>query len=556
MVKFDDLVFDPSIHKAIKNMKYEESTEVQEKVIPLMIEGKNVICKSHTGSGKTLAFGIPAIHRILANRSKGVLILGPTRELVVQVKEELYQLNKYTGLRSYCVYGGHGMMEEIKNLRKGVDILSATPGRLLDHFQRRTIKDKFDTVVLDEADRILDMGFLEDIKRILRHVRPENVHLFSATVDGKVARLIQEYIPEYEQVIIPNEIVGKNIIEKNIDVTKKTKFDKLVEIVQEANNSRVLVFTSTKRFVDLLCDKLVKLNFKADGIHGDKSQKAREIALSKFKKGTKNILVATDVAARGLQIDNVEYVVNYDPARDKDTHKHRIGRTGRMGNTGQAISFISDEPVQQRGRRPQSRSSSRPSRFSNNRSSERSWNRPPNQFSSRPSGGRSSNRSSDREDRGDRSSFSDRPSRGPRRDSDRGDNSRSFDRGSSRGPSRSPGKFSDRGDRSSSNRNFKGPRSNDGDSGRSFDRGPSRGPRRDSRDEAPRNEPFYKDRNKKPGFKPRPSESSDEKPRTKIFRGSKTPKVRGFRNNQKLNRKTMNKKISRAKVRRSSSSKQ
>lgn len=352
MTKFEDLSFHNLLKKSIKDMNYSTITEVQEKTIPLMINGENVICKSHTGSGKTLAFGIPISDRILSNKSQKVLILGPTRELVVQVKDEIGKLNRYSGLRVYNVYGGHGMNEEATALRRGVHILAATPGRLLDHFKRRVINPKqFDTVVLDEADRMLDMGFVEDIKKILDLIQPGRVHLFSATLDGKVATIISKYIPTYEEVIIKEEVIGKNITEKHIEVkSSDEKFGHLKQVLEEAGSSRVLVFVSTKRYADMLTEKLTSLGYSVISIHGDKSQKYRELALEDFKAGRMQILIATDVAARGLQIDNVEYVVNYDQARDADTHKHRIGRTGRMGKTGVAVTFVSDEDNKPQGR--------------------------------------------------------------------------------------------------------------------------------------------------------------------------------------------------------------
>jgi len=412
-MKFSDLIFNESIKRSLSELKYATATPVQEQTIPLMITGHNVICKSHTGSGKTLAFGIPLSDRLLTRKSGGVLILGPTRELVVQVKEEIGKLNRHTGLRVYSVYGGHGIGDEIGALKRGVNILAATPGRLLDHFKRRSLNPRiFDTVVLDEADRMLDMGFIDDIKKILEMVKPSSVHLFSATLDGKVAKLIHQYIPQYKEVILEEEIVGKNILEKHVQLRSSEKLSELMKILQMAGKSRVLVFVSTKNYVDMLTEKLISEGVSVMGIHGDKSQKYRELALDDFKKNKAQVLVATDVAARGLQIDDIEFVVNYDVARDADTHKHRIGRTGRMGKTGYAITFVSDEDglPKSRGRsgsrRPQrSFSSSRNKPFNRNRdgSNRSDDDRGPRKPFNR-SGSRSSEGSRDR----DRSSFSSR----------------------------------------------------------------------------------------------------------------------------------------------------
>jgi len=344
MTNFENIGFVPELKKAIKKMGYLQATEVQEKAIPLMIAGHNVVSKSFTGSGKTAAFGIAISERILKGKSTAALVLCPTRELAIQVMEEIEKINERTGLSIVAVYGGRKMSIDDKILRKKIDILCATPGRLLDHFEHRRLNPKiFDTVVLDEADRMLDMGFIKDIKHALAFIRPKNTHLFSATLTGSVAKIIETYIPKYKEVIIAEEIVGKSLLQKKQPFSKADKFQKLLHWIQKADNQRVLVFVATKRSADFLNQKLKRDGFKSTTIHGDKTQKAREIALNKFKEGRKNILIATDVAARGLQIDSVEFVINFDRARDADTHKHRIGRTARMQEKGLAITFIPNE---------------------------------------------------------------------------------------------------------------------------------------------------------------------------------------------------------------------
>jgi superfamily II DNA/RNA helicase len=337
---FEDIKFDEHIRESIKKMNFTKATDVQIKTIPVMMAGNNVIVESHTGSGKTAAFGIPISHDIYTGKSRSALVLCPTRELAIQVKEELRRINSGTRLNVFAFYGGHGMSQEIRAAKDGIDILVATPGRLLDHFRNRYIDPKqFDIVVLDEADRMLDMGFIHDIKKILGFVRPSHTHLFSATLKGSVARLISEYIPDFKQIVLPEEIIGKNIIEKDIRVSRDTKITALADVIKEAKDGRVLVFVSKKHSTDFLARKLYNMGFNPETIHGGKSQRAREFALNDFKSGRARILIATDIAARGLQIDNVEYVVNYDRANDADTHKHRIGRTGRMGDKGFAINF-------------------------------------------------------------------------------------------------------------------------------------------------------------------------------------------------------------------------
>ncbi|MCX8200210.1 MAG: DEAD/DEAH box helicase [Candidatus Micrarchaeota archaeon] len=346
-MKFEDMEFSASIKEALSSMNYTTPTKVQERVIPVMCNGSNVIVRSHTGSGKTLAFGIPLSDRIITRKSRAALVLGPTRELVMQVKSELRQVNRFTGLRIFEVYGGHGIEGETQVLRGRVDILCATPGRLLDHIERGNIDmEMFDTVVLDEADRMLDMGFIDDIRKILEMVKPRWTHLFSATLDGKVAVLIQEYIARYEEILLEEEIIGTNIIEKKFIVPRQQKFKELYKYIQQAGRQRVLVFVSTKRYAEMLRERLCNRGVRAVSLHGDLSQQKREHSLEMFRSGKSNVLIATDVAARGLQIDNVEYVINYDEAADADTHRHRIGRTGRMGATGYAITFIDENPIQ------------------------------------------------------------------------------------------------------------------------------------------------------------------------------------------------------------------
>jgi len=344
MVNFENIGFSPELKEAIKKMGYKTATEVQAKAIPLIISGQNVVSKSFTGSGKTAAFGIAISERILRRESQAALIMCPTRELAMQVKEELQEINRETGFNVFAVYGGTKMSQDEKIFKKRIDILCATPGRLLDHFEHRRLNPKiFDTVVLDEADRMLDMGFIKDIKHVLSFIRPKNTHLFSATLTGSVAKLIEKYIPTFKEVIIQEEIVGKDIIQKKEFYSRPEKIPKLLKWLEKAGNQKVLVFVATKHFSDSLNEKLKRDGFRSTTIHGDKRQKAREISLKRFKEGSRNILIATDVAARGLQIDKVEYVINLDRARDADTHKHRIGRTGRMGDKGLAITFIPEE---------------------------------------------------------------------------------------------------------------------------------------------------------------------------------------------------------------------
>lgn len=351
MVKrFDEFKIKPILKNGLKRMNYSTATEVQDKSFSVMMGSKNVVVKSFTGSGKTLAFGIPLSERILRKDSNAVIVIGPTRELVVQVSTELQKLNKFTKMKIFPVYGGHGITAEVMNLRKGVQILCATPGRLLDHLERGNLKHiNIDTVVLDEGDLMLDMGFQEDINKILKMVKPRNVHLFSATMEGKVTQVIKEHIKQYEMIDIKTEIIGEKIFEEEIKLNPEQKFPKLLEYVNKSMG-KILIFTSTKRYVEVLKERLDKENVKCKTIHSDITQARREMALKDFKSGRIKVLIATDVASRGLHIDDVEYVINYDVARTGEIHKHRIGRTGRMGKIGNAVTF-----VEQRKRRRKDR---------------------------------------------------------------------------------------------------------------------------------------------------------------------------------------------------------
>lgn len=344
--KFDEFNIKPALKDGLRRMNYNDSTEVQELTFPVIMGSKNVVVKSFTGSGKTLAFGIPISERILRRDSRSAIVIGPTRELVIQVCTELQKLNRFSRMKIFTVYGGHGITGEVMSLKKGFEILCATPGRLLDHLERGNLKHmKVDTIILDEGDLMLDMGFQEDINKILRIIRPKNVHLFSATMEGKVTQVIREHIPQYELIDIKTEIVGTQIFEEEHKLRPEQKFPKLLEYLNKATG-KVLIFSSTKRYVEILRERIEKEGIRCNTIHSDITQARREHALREFRDSKIKILIATDVASRGLHIDDVEYVINYDSARSDDIHKHRIGRTGRMGKIGNAITF-----TEERGKR-------------------------------------------------------------------------------------------------------------------------------------------------------------------------------------------------------------
>jgi len=343
-MKFDEMNLRQQTVDALRKMKYESPTEVQEKVIPLILNGGNVVVRSKTGTGKTAAFGIGIIERLIGGTAKKALVLAPTRELSVQIHKELKAIASNYPLKIALVYGGVSINPQIDELRRGVDILIATPGRLLDHMERRTVSlHEFNLVILDEADRMLDMGFRDQMNDIMGQVPKERtVILLSATLDGEIMKIASNYMgsPEVEVIEIGEKDKPEAIHEHFVEVARMEKVPKLREILREHSQTKSLIFTSTKFFADKLAYRLADHGFRAGAIHGDMSQAAREHVMQNFRDGQIRVLVATDVAARGLHIDDVGLIVNYDKAIDADTHLHRIGRTGRMGLEGKAITFV------------------------------------------------------------------------------------------------------------------------------------------------------------------------------------------------------------------------
>ncbi|MCC7552554.1 DEAD/DEAH box helicase [Candidatus Micrarchaeota archaeon] len=327
--------------QSLKKMGFENLTEVQKKVIPFILEGKEVICRSKTGTGKTAAFGIGLIERLVEEKSKKGLIITPTRELAVQVSKELHQIGKIHRIEVLTIYGGVSIDNQISNLRHNPEIVVATPGRLLDLIQRGNINPKkFDMVILDEADIMLDMGFIDDIDKVLQMIQPPPlIALFSATVDEQILNIAKKYMRNYEFIEISDMSKPIEISEKIIDVTKNEKFGALLDILFEDKNRKTLIFLNTKRGVERVAEKIEQKRFKVGTLHGNMSQNKREFVLQQFKENKINILIATDVAARGIHINNVDLVINFDLAKTAKTHLHRIGRTGRMNQKGNAISF-------------------------------------------------------------------------------------------------------------------------------------------------------------------------------------------------------------------------
>ncbi len=354
-MKFKEMSISARTISALDDIGYVDATEVQEKAIPLMLQGEDIIVRSQTGTGKTAAFGIGLIETISKDRTKKGLILAPTRELALQITKELRSIASAHKMHIFAVYGGAGMGGQIASLRRGFDILIATPGRLLDHVQQGNLRlSSANIIVLDEADRMLDIGFKHDIDRIMGMVgKPRQVLLFSLTVYGSMESITQSYMGAPEMIEIGP--VGKvmKIEEQFISLTRADKLQRLKDILLREPTSRTIVFAASKRGVEYVCHRLNDHSIEARYLHGGKSQSQRERVVRDFQEGRFRILIATDVAARGLHIDNVNHVINYDKADSEDTHTHRIGRTARMGSSGKATTFVETDPLppkQHRGR--------------------------------------------------------------------------------------------------------------------------------------------------------------------------------------------------------------
>ncbi|GAA3400885.1 DEAD/DEAH box helicase [Paenibacillus hodogayensis] len=349
MKLFSDFGLDAKVVRAITEMGFEESTPIQEKTIPLALEGKDLIGQAQTGTGKTAAFGIPLVSRIEPSEEKIVaLIMCPTRELAIQVAEEISKLGRFKGIRSLPIYGGQDIVKQIRALKKKPQIIIGTPGRLLDHINRKTIKlDNVNTVVLDEADEMLDMGFMEDIQSILQLV-PSDRHtmLFSATMPENIKRLAKQFLTDPEHVsVIPKQVSAPLIDQSYVEVHEKQKFEALSRLLDMESPELAIIFGRTKRRVDELSEALQKRGYSAEGLHGDLSQNQRDNVMRKFRDGSIDVLVATDVAARGLDVSGVTHVVNFDLPQDPESYVHRIGRTGRAGREGAAWTFVTPREI-------------------------------------------------------------------------------------------------------------------------------------------------------------------------------------------------------------------
>lgn len=349
MNTFADFGLEPKVLQAITELGFEESTPIQAKSIPVALTGRDLIGQAQTGTGKTAAFGIPLINKIPTSEDRIVaLIMTPTRELAIQVADEIGKLTRYKGLRSLPIYGGQEIGRQIRALKKKPQIIIGTPGRLLDHINRKTIRlDDVQTVVLDEADEMLDMGFMDDIQSILKMVPEERqTMLFSATMPVNIQKLAQQFLKNPEHVsVIPKQVTAPSIEQSYIEVHERQKFEALSRLLDMESPELAIIFGRTKRRVDELSEALQKRGYSADGLHGDLSQNQRDNVMRKFRDGSIDVLVATDVAARGLDVSGVTHVINFDLPQDPESYVHRIGRTGRAGKEGTAWTFVTPREI-------------------------------------------------------------------------------------------------------------------------------------------------------------------------------------------------------------------
>lgn len=349
-VRFEALGLSPEIMKAVKYMGFEEASAIQAKAIPLMREGKDIIGQAQTGTGKTAAFGIPLLEKIdPKNKKLQAIVLCPTRELAIQVAEEIRSLGRYMhSIKVLPIYGGQEIVKQIRSLKAGTQVIIGTPGRVMDHMRRKTVKmDQVHTVVLDEADEMLNMGFREDIETILEGVPEERqTVLFSATMPKPILDITKRFQKDTQLVkVTKKELTVPNIEQFYYEVKPKNKEEVLSRLLDIYSPKLSVVFCNTKKQVDILASGLKGRGYFAEGLHGDMKQEQRDRVMQRFRSGKTEILVATDVAARGIDVDEVEAVFNYDLPQDDEYYVHRIGRTGRAGRVGRSFSFVTGREV-------------------------------------------------------------------------------------------------------------------------------------------------------------------------------------------------------------------
>ncbi|MCT8978140.1 DEAD/DEAH box helicase [Clostridium sp. CX1] len=343
-IKFNELQLHTKVLQAIDAMGFEEPSQIQAEAIPVVLEGHDMIGQAQTGTGKTLAFGAPVVSGIEKDNKTSALVLTPTRELAIQVNDELSRIAKFKRLQLLPVYGGQPIERQIKALRRGVEIVVGTPGRILDHIKRNTIDlSEIKFLILDEADEMLNMGFIDDIEEIIKASNSERqTLLFSATMPDQIKRLASKYMKKDVKhiKIVKSALTVEKIKQHYYEVKAKDRFESLCRILDVDEPSSAIVFCKTKKGVDELVESMQSRGYNVEGMHGDMNQNQRLNTLRKFKEGTLDYLVATDVAARGIDVDDVSHVINYELPQDIESYVHRIGRTGRANKEGTAYSLV------------------------------------------------------------------------------------------------------------------------------------------------------------------------------------------------------------------------
>ncbi|GAB7388324.1 DEAD/DEAH box helicase [Bacillaceae bacterium] len=352
MAHFKDFALDAKIQQAISDMGFEEPSPIQAACIPKILSGVDVIGQAQTGTGKTAAFGIPIVEKVTAAPTVQALVLTPTRELAIQVSGELRRIAKYKkGVRTLPIYGGQSIGHQIRALKQGIQIVIGTPGRILDHLRRKTLRlDSVRLLVLDEADEMLDMGFIDDIEAIMKQTNADRqTLLFSATMPPEIRRLATRYMkqPEHVSVVNREDVTAPSVEQVYYKVLEKNKVESLCRILDSEDVELGIIFCRTKKGVDELTDALQARGYLADGLHGDLSQAQRDRVMKAFRHNEIELLVATDVAARGIDVGNVSHVINFDIPQDPESYVHRIGRTGRAGRKGIAMTLVTPREMKQ-----------------------------------------------------------------------------------------------------------------------------------------------------------------------------------------------------------------
>lgn len=338
------IILKPEFEKAILELDFSEFTEIQEKCIPLIQQGKDVIGLSYTGSGKTAAFGFPALEKVIPGKRLQLLVIVPTRELCNQITKEFKKFTKYRPTYIVGIYGGVAINPQIDSLKQA-DVVVGTPGRLLDHLSRNTLDtSRIKMLVLDEADKMFEMGFIDDVKRIVSRV-PRNCQklLFGATMPSEIMNIVKNYLNNPEKVKMQTYVDKSKLIQNYYDVNRRDKFSLLVHIIKRESTGLIIVFCGTRHIVDIITKNLYKQNIKSQALHGGMTQSRRNQVMEEFHNRKLDVLVASDVAARGLDIKNVNLIINYDLPKTSLEYVHRIGRTARAGEEGKVISLLSSE---------------------------------------------------------------------------------------------------------------------------------------------------------------------------------------------------------------------